>query len=396
VQILSVLSKFKPGEVEAPTENDALAEPPEFLVLKKFLYKYKVPTKPKTSLVSLFVLLFLLLVSTVVYYYAIWHPKQVQIDEHLALARDFLNVEAFQFAKSEFRQVMDLDKNHSEARKSLEKIGIYEAIQESDTDSAVLEQKIKALLAENPNDFHSRVLMAELYIGTDPEKAMENLQVAVEINPKAPGALFRMGILYQQQQNIPQAIEMMKKAIEVSNQSPLYRLNLGALYLKTGDEIKAEETYLALLKNDPTYLQTYFRISDLWMMRGNLNKALEFQQELAKHLENRRTCILPKNQGKWFFEIVSNQQSEIIELYDIPEKKFYAWYGMALTMYLLDRKDEATRYAEKADSLSLVGLDESIKALVLSDMSRYVQKNPSLQARSQGFEKDLLVRENMP
>jgi tetratricopeptide (TPR) repeat protein len=74
-------------------------------------------------------------------------------------------------------------------------------------------------------------------------QAIEQYNLAVEVDPKHQQALYRLGILNAQEKNYPAAIEAWEKYLKATNYSGKAYGNLGFCYELSGDYEKAEATY---------------------------------------------------------------------------------------------------------------------------------------------------------
>ena len=90
---------------------------------------------------------------------------------------------------------------------------------------------------------------------------------------------------------------------------------------------------------------------------------LFFQNILISYIENTNATSKRINQGTWSFITGSEYRAF---LYTMPQKKYYAYYDIALTFYLLGNKDQAKVYVTRAEDLNL---DENLKVAPLEALN---------------------------
>ncbi len=84
------------------------------------------------------------------------------------------------------------------------------------------------------------------------------------------------------------------------------------------------------------------------------------------------------NQDPWYFE---TDQARI-EFHHLEPKKAYVYYSLSTTFYLLNRKDEAMEYLNKARALRYPK-EEEVKEVVTYDLRRLATEQPRWKERSQ-------------
>ena len=94
-------------------------------------------------------------------------------------------------------------------------------------------------------------------------------------------------------------------------------------------------------------------------MVNDTDNATFFQNILISYIENTNSTSKRINQGTWSFITGSEYRAF---LYTMPQKKYYAYYDIALTYYLVGNKDQAKVYVTRAEDLNL---DENLKVAPL-------------------------------
>ena len=89
----------------------------------------------------------------------------------------------------------------------------------------------------------------------------------------------------------------------------------------------------------------------------------------------------------WFYSF----NSDIIFFYDYPEKKYYAYYNLALTYYLLGNETEAIQYVKKANDLQIdKNLELDVKKLINYDIDNLQEEESSFLNRTEEFRRKFL------
>ena len=102
-------------------------------------------------------------------------------------------------------------------------------------------RKCIQLEPENTSFYH-QLSRALINLG-QPEPARDVVLSAIGLNPKEPASYNILGITYWLQDDIPNAIRSLLKAIEFAPDAPHLHLNLAKLYNRIGEDELAEEHY---------------------------------------------------------------------------------------------------------------------------------------------------------
>ena len=70
---------------------------------------------------------------------------------------------------------------------------------------------------------------------------------------------------------------------------------------------------------------------------------------MCELLSDNRITELDVNRGQWYW----NTENQIVTLYDLSERKYYAYFSAGLTSYVLGNFNEADTYIKKAEGLPL-------------------------------------------
>lgn len=292
------------------------------------------------------------------------------VERHLKWGWSFLNIEEYAAARQEYQEALKLDPANLQAELGLFKAGIYSTLQEQ-YNPAVIEERIQFILEEDRNDPHAYVFLGDIYRSLDNNKAIEYYEKAKSLDPKVAGAYFGLGLIDDQQNQLDAALEMFQQAVERAPHNFRYLDNLGYAYSRKKLYTQAIEVYERLLQIDADYLLAYVAIAPLWLLQGDLDKALIYQQELVKLLGDEKITGLEKNKGPWYFKAGDDR----IEFYDLPEKTAYAYYSLSIILDLLNWSDEARDYVDKIPSLNMSQNSAAkVHALVEADRQRLAEE----------------------
>jgi tetratricopeptide (TPR) repeat protein len=83
------------------------------------------------------------------------------------------------------------------------------------------------------------------------DKAVQQYEQTLKLDPKHQRALYRLGIVYAQMRNFPGAIEAWKRYVVATDRSAAAYSNLGFCYELASDPAAAEEAYRTGIARDP-------------------------------------------------------------------------------------------------------------------------------------------------
>lgn len=124
--------------------------------------------------------------------------------------------------------------------------------------------------------------------GRYPE-AEERLMRALSISDNRQNQLFCVEWLiklYEAQENDGKLLWAYRKAVEIAPDNPDAQSRLGHAYYNEGNLKNAEYCFEQALKYDPNYGYSYYSLADIYMLRGEDERALETLKKLATIQEN--------------------------------------------------------------------------------------------------------------
>ena len=308
------------------------------------------------------------------------------VGHQLALGKSFLDIGQHEAAKREYQEALKIDPANAEAQMGLYKAGVYESIQ-GQYSPEVIEQRINLVLSVHPEDPHAYAFLGKLYASIDEDTAIKHYEKARSLDSSVAVAYFGLSVLYDKWGRLDEAIEMLETATKLSKWNQSYLNNLAYLYTKKKQYSQATETYKRVFQLDEAFLLTYYEIANLYRLMGNLEEALLYQQALVRGLNDPEITALPKNEMSWYIEM----GDEDIYFHDLPEKMYYAYYGLSVTLFLLGKEQEVEGIMKKAGDLQIDDRD-SVKALVDFDLTRLREENPTLTNRIEACRNSLEIK----
>jgi tetratricopeptide (TPR) repeat protein len=294
--------------------------------------------------------------------------KDASIQGYLRMGNSFLNAGRPDAAKAEYQQTLKLDSNNAQAQLGLRISELYEQ-SKKDVDTLKLQVYEEEFLDEDSRYFtrasakeaqdldavqesHLLVFLGQarlFYLA--PERALELFQEAAKINPENSYAIHNMGLVHEIQNEPDKALEMYQEAFRMDPWNSSYQNNVAFALYKNRQHDDAAIQYEDLLRGDPRYITAYFELPQVYRVLNRLDEAHTYQRQLIKYLDDEDVTSLEKNQGGLFY--ATDPQSPPVLLVEDPEKKYYAYYSMALTSHLLGNEEEAEGHVDRARNLQI-------------------------------------------
>jgi tetratricopeptide (TPR) repeat protein len=298
------------------------------------------------------------------YMYDISKKPQIADKQSIVEGDIALNLGRYADAQRIFEAEFKANPQNKQAAWSLKIAQIRQTFSEPE-----FKEAIDALCQQNPSDAHVNLFLGEFYAAnSQPDKAVQYYEKAIERNPKLAEAHYALAMLYQQQGNNEAAKVESLKAIEISS-TPKYRNNLGNVYFK---QQHFEDAIREYARNNEYPLSSLESAKIYWRLEY-LSQALSYQKQAADWLENKTIMTKPENQEAWYFETAPGKG---IELVSLEEKKSYAYYCLSVSLYLQGNSEGAENEVKKLRDLK-VGRQADIDALLTADLDALVQANGS-------------------
>lgn len=118
--------------------------------------------------------------------------------------------------------------------------------------------------------------------GAPASEAAEAYRKAIELNPRASGALVNIGTISFRMRKLKEAESYYRRAAEADPEYPLAHFNLGNLCDEQGHVEEAREFYLTAIKLNPRYADAYFNLALLCERNGEILRAIAYWQTYLK------------------------------------------------------------------------------------------------------------------
>jgi len=120
--------------------------------------------------------------------------------------------------------------------------------------------------------------------GIDEEMAgiEQQLLRSLKENPRSADTHFQLGILYQSQENVDQAIDAFKKSLMYNPRQPEIYMILGEIYGNKGMIDEAINAYKKLTELEPKLAAAYGALSAMYERKGMLDEAIEANKKVIE------------------------------------------------------------------------------------------------------------------
>ncbi len=180
------------------------------------------------------------------------------------------------------------------------------------------------------------------------DKAIDQLQLAIAINPGDDEAHGNLGYILLQQGRLDEAIAQFQKALEAKPDNPEANFNLGNVLLQRGKVEEAIAHYQKVLEINPTHTQAHNNLGTALRQQGRLEDAIgQFQKALDidpnyAEVHNNLGAIFAQ-QGRRD-EAISQFQKALASKPDYAE----AHYNLGNALFQQGNVEEAIAHFQKA------------------------------------------------
>lgn len=315
--------------------------------------------------------------------------KKDFVEFHNELGKKFLYDMQIDAAKAEFNQVLEVDPLNQNATRCLYECSLFSEILNGSYDPnrynpGILRIQLDELSEKYPDDpvpyLYSGVLAFSLGYT---QHASDDYNKSLELDSSVSGAYYGLGVIYDQKQEYYQALSMFQKAVDLSFWDTSYRNNLASTYYSLKDYKNALFWYNDSVKIQPRSLSQYYDYSKSFRCLGDLESALDVQEKQIALMEVNSTANLTVNQVDYYNTL---NNGTIITLFSYDAKKYYSYYNIALTCYLLGNETKTLEYVKKANDLHIDEDSKSnIKMILNFDIENLQEAQPKFRNKTLEF-----------
>jgi tetratricopeptide (TPR) repeat protein len=181
-------------------------------------------------------------------------------------------------------------------------------LQQNQKDTESANALFETLLEQHPEETELKLMYGSLLaLQGKKEEARFQFQLATEMEPENEAAWGRLLELSLQSQDIPEAIRISSKCIELFPTAPQYYFYLGVAYYQEEKYQEASDTYTKGLtvipaENGSLKSDFYGQIGDISYQMGHMEKAFEAYDEALKYNENN---IVVLNNYAYFLSVAN-------------------------------------------------------------------------------------------
>jgi tetratricopeptide (TPR) repeat protein len=215
------------------------------------------------------------------------------------------------------------------------------------------------------------------------QQAMEQLASAIFEDSDNPGTLFIMQALdLQSNDNIPEAIDYYRQAIQQGSKQPSLYFNLGLLYKGQGQINEAINTLKNLVQEKTYKLNANMALGELYYATGQTEPALRHFVEVVKAVDlqtaaGRGSYHLTQVYDQLAGKYLAQSDAKKIDLFITAVRNFFAhpeWERKAF-----EARQRMNAIAEEGEAMSLADLLETpeteVMIMTLAATSEYMKRN---------------------
>jgi len=323
--------------------------------------------------------------------------KRSMADDLVALAESFLDVGQLKEAEQVYSQARKIDDTNVEARLGLVKSQAFKLSAAGQYDPEVIKRRLAFVLTHSRvnsqvdnasapgayRDPHALTLLGNLYALSDSKRAAGYFEEALSYRPTVAEAHFGLANLRMEKGRFAEAAELLRQATDVSPANHRYLGNLAYAYTRLGDFEKAVKAYRSLLQLNTRVIQPYLELANAYRLNNQLKPAGQVLSIVAPMLEGNTHFEVPKNRDPWYFPTRSGR----VFLTDPDAKRMYAYLSYSATYFLLDRREEARKYAARARSHKGSVDTKSALKLISHDLRELEKRHEKHSVRIANFHK---------
>jgi tetratricopeptide (TPR) repeat protein len=197
-------------------------------------------------------------------------------------AKVFSRAKAYEEAIKSMEQCIVLDPNYAPAYKEL--VDLYQKDKQFDKVSTMLKKYVS--LQENDVDARIRLVKYLIYNAKDYDNGLAEAKKVMELSPNNPTMYRWIAWAQLEKGNFQEAFNASENFIKYAEKSNIYAFdyeNYAQSALKVKKESVAVEAYNKILEMDPSKVEYYGKLADLYRELGNQQGALDaYKMKIAK------------------------------------------------------------------------------------------------------------------
>jgi tetratricopeptide (TPR) repeat protein len=255
------------------------------------------------------------------------------------------------------------------------------ATRTSISESRITQKRMLLLLKEYPND--ADILTYLALMNSDMETALGMYQEAVAIDSELPLAYSGMADVYYAQGRLDQHLKMAKRAYKLAPWKSIFQNDHANALGRKERYQDAIAVYENLVYADPQYLWAYSDLARLYRLTGDLQRSYSYGQQFIELTADEHVISLSRNEAAL---LGTGPNSDPVYIPEDLQKKYFGYYDIVLTSYLLGHTEEAKSYVNKAKDIQIDPHAESeIKRVLNYDIERLQEEQEQLRSEADEF-----------
>jgi Tfp pilus assembly protein PilF len=170
-----------------------------------------------------------------------------------------------------------IERTHALSRNAPEKVRLQiEAsyAQGIETDSEKELAIVQEFAAKYPKEKSAHIWLGWLYETSDPKKAMEEYQIALELDPNSTASLNALGFMYVERKEFDKGLELLRRETAVAPENRNAWDSLAQAYFRAGQVTEAKATFLQLLEKWPDTVWSVSVLQYIYALEEDYGEAL--------------------------------------------------------------------------------------------------------------------------
>jgi tetratricopeptide (TPR) repeat protein len=200
---------------------------------------------------------------------------------HWGLSRCYESLGRFPEMFQELQKTVDTDPNNLEARTKLG--NYYLAGSKGKPEGVAMAEKLaKEVLQKDPNNIEGHILLGSvLFAQNQPDKALAELNHAIELDPKRLESYLSLARFYVVTREPAKAEELFKRAISTDPNSPVGHIEYGKYLAQNNRTDEAETEFKQAVEVAPADKTAKFVLASFYLVNKQLDKAEAAYRDLA-------------------------------------------------------------------------------------------------------------------